>query len=70
MKVSEILESGMVNDNTVICIDLTTEDGLPNFNFKGGWYTDNIMGCADAVITKLTYIKAENKIYIEAREEE
>lgn len=69
MKVSEILESGMVNDNTVICITLTG-DGLPDANFKGGWYTDNIMGCADATITKLTYIGSENKIYIEAREEE
>lgn len=63
MKVSEVLQSGMVNDNTIICISKPLAVGYRTF--KGFWYEDSIMEFAEDTVSKLSYIKAENKIYME-----
>lgn len=63
MKVSEILQSSMINDNTVIYISKPMPFG--DLSFKGHWYEDRIMDFAEDEITKLTYIRKENKVYME-----
>lgn len=65
MKVSEILKSDMTNDNTIICIDQPISGG--NVSFRGHWYEDRILDFAEDEITKLTYIKEENKVYMEVK---
>lgn len=65
MKVSDILQTEMCNDNTIICIDKPAGPGNIGSHFKGNWYQDFILDYADDEITKLTYIKADNKIYME-----
>ena len=63
LKVTEVLQSSMVNDNTVICISKPLVVGYRTF--KGHWYEDSIMEFAKDTVNKLSYIKAENKIYME-----
>lgn len=68
MKVSEILQSNMVNDNTVLYISKPIGDTGMDIRRKGYWYTDDIASFAESKITKLTYIASENKIYLEVKE--
>lgn len=65
MKVSEILQSSMVNDNTALYISKPIGDTGMDIRRKGYWYTDDIVSFAETEITKLTYISKENKIYME-----
>ena len=67
LKVSEILQSGMVNDDTLVYIDKPSGATSISRKFKGNWYQDYIMDFAEDEITKLTYIQKENKIYMEVK---
>ncbi len=68
IKVGDILQSSMVNDNTVVCISKPL--GIPDhyLHRKGHWYEDWCLGFGDDVVTKLTYIRDENKVYLEVKE--
>lgn len=70
MKLSEILQSSMVNDNTVICIAKPIGDTGMEFRRKGFWYTDDIVGMSDCEVTKLTYIRDKNRIYMDVEDAE
>lgn len=67
MKVSEILQSPMVNDFTMIHISKQTS--LNHYKeFFGNWYADQVMDYADNEIMKLEYLENENKIRMEVKE--
>lgn len=65
MKLSEILQSGMVNDNTTIYVSKPLCIKGHFFKQTGKWYQDQVLDFQNDEITKLTYIQKENKIYVE-----
>ena len=65
MKVSEILQSDMCNDNTEIYIDKPAGPANVASRFHGNWYQDRCLDYADDVVVRLIYDRDINKISME-----
>lgn len=62
MKVKEIFESGLINDNTEIFI----RDAEFNILAHGNWYNDNILYYEEYETESFTW-QDDNKIYIDIK---
>ena len=65
MTLEQLIETDMVKDDTTIIVSKPLTTYGMELTRRGNWYQDQILDFSDSTISKLTYIKAENKIYIE-----
>lgn len=59
MTLEELFLTTMIDDETEISIS------TPGRSFNGNWYHDCSLIMSDGIITKLTYNKADNKVWLE-----
>ncbi len=67
MKLEQLVETEMINDDTTVFVSKPLSIKGQYLTRKGNWYQDQILDFSDGTISKLTYIEAENKVYVELR---
>lgn len=65
MTIEQLIQTDLIRDDTTVVISKPLSIPGQYLTQKGNWYQDQILDFSDCVISKLTYIRAENKVYVE-----
>lgn len=68
MKVSHFIkESNIINDDTIVVLNITVDDIDSTFIIKGRWFEDQILAHFNDVIKSVSYFPADPRINLEER---